>query len=647
MLENNKILALTNLELFSKIVSYQKQNDTNSVELIECVNGKYTAKVTTVDQKSILLHSKYNIEKDIVGNIETVDYTASLIICLGFGMGYEVERIFYNRSYGTKILVIEPRLDILSKAVQVNDYSTMFASNDFYMIGGDWESLKIQINNIADLKPSLLTTISNIYVHEHRNLFRIYDQNIFVQSIKMFKEAMHNWMLRVGNSAEDTLLGINHIFSNFPYILRSPDLTKITEYQNYPAICVASGPSLDKNIDVLKKYQNKALIFCVDSALEKLLKHGIIPDVVTVSERTKGLYDLFFAGKSKDWDEKMCLLGQSVIYPKIISEFPGPKIICSRSSMAFERNIGQIIPGMNNFFTGISVAHIGFSIAIELGCSPIILMGQDLAYGEEGFTHAKGTYGENRTEKDEKFKTVMVKSIDQKRLVKSTEMWDYFRRIFESIVRRNPNRVYINATEGGAYIEGMHVMPMQEVANQYLINKKDKVWFSEVVKKLELSDETIEKQRKEILEHFESELECLNAVREELLKVNRIFLRIDKMNKKGILEQNFFIAGELLKEATNKLGQALNKSSSFTTIIQALVVRGMQVINANKQINDVHDLTKMYQYVWNKVKEIRYILKLTIKEYKRGIKIIKTDQVDSIDTPLLGEMWMGKEHVNG
>ncbi|ECR2459662.1 motility associated factor glycosyltransferase family protein, partial [Campylobacter coli] len=47
------------------------------------------------------------------------------------------------------------------------------------------------------------------------------------------------------------------------------------------AIVVSAGPSLAKQLSLLKAYQDKAVIFCADGALSMLEKEGIVPDYVT------------------------------------------------------------------------------------------------------------------------------------------------------------------------------------------------------------------------------------------------------------------------------------------------------------------------------------------------------------------------------
>lgn len=51
------------------------------------------------------------------------------------------------------------------------------------------------------------------------------------------------------------------------------------------AVIVATGPSLDKQLDTLKKFAPYVTVISLDASLPILAKHGIKPDYVTSIER--------------------------------------------------------------------------------------------------------------------------------------------------------------------------------------------------------------------------------------------------------------------------------------------------------------------------------------------------------------------------
>ena len=69
---------------------------------------------------------------------------------------------------------------------------------------------------------------------------------------------------------------------------------KSKEIQDVPVIIVAAGPSLNKNIDVLKKAEGKALIIVVDAALRAVYAHHVKANLgISLDARVP---DRFFEG---------------------------------------------------------------------------------------------------------------------------------------------------------------------------------------------------------------------------------------------------------------------------------------------------------------------------------------------------------------
>ncbi|EJP1646275.1 motility associated factor glycosyltransferase family protein, partial [Campylobacter jejuni] len=79
------------------------------------------------------------------------------------------------------------------------------------------------------------------------------------------------------------LLVYGQFLQNIPFMLESIPFQRIlserkNKFEN--AIVVSAGPSLAKQLPLLKAYQDKAVIFCADGALSMLEKEGITPDYV-------------------------------------------------------------------------------------------------------------------------------------------------------------------------------------------------------------------------------------------------------------------------------------------------------------------------------------------------------------------------------
>jgi len=175
----------------------------------------------------------------------------------------------------------------------------------------------------------------------------------------------------------------------------------------------------------------------------------------------------FFKGIKKEKLEKTFLVAPPLLLPKSFDAYKGEKIILLRNFAHYHwLNIDKGI-----LTVGPSAANMAFCFAEALGCNPITLIGQDLSYGREGETHVKGmVYGDKQPEIDmSKMDTFRVKGNVDEHVV-TTPIWYMMLKDYEKSVKSFKGEC-INATEGGAYIEGTKVMPLQEVITKHLLEK--------------------------------------------------------------------------------------------------------------------------------------------------------------------------------
>ncbi|HEE8967272.1 TPA: motility associated factor glycosyltransferase family protein, partial [Campylobacter jejuni] len=189
------------------------------------------------------------------------------------------------------------------------------------------------------------------------------------------------------------LLVHGQFLQNIPSMLGSIPFQRIlSERKNKfdNAIVVSAGPSLTKQLPLLKAYQDKAVVFCADGALSMLEKEGVVPDYVTNLD-CRDLAMKFFQNKGK--------LKQSIIalecatHPNVVRSLKAENcMIVLRNKALYQRF------NLNDFGyidTGTHVSHFSYTLALALGFKNIIMIGQDLAFDEKGNSHSKGfSYGE-------------------------------------------------------------------------------------------------------------------------------------------------------------------------------------------------------------------------------------------------------------
>ncbi|EMQ5448205.1 motility associated factor glycosyltransferase family protein, partial [Campylobacter coli] len=214
-----------------------------------------------------------------------------------------------------------------------------------------------------------------------------------------------------------------------------------------------TGPSLTKQLPLLKKYANKATIFCADSSYPILAKHDIKPDYVLSLERIP-LTSEFFNNDFGEFDKDIVFVCAGVVHPKTIEYLKNKTFIITQKVLAFPYYIN-----LKNFCyaaVGFSVAHMAYEFATHLSHKNIIFIGQDLAYAENGNSHPDD-YQNSANYESQMYEHILTEAYGGKEKIKTHHVWLMFKRNLEQDVQKIQKyldtKVY-NCTEGGARIEG-------------------------------------------------------------------------------------------------------------------------------------------------------------------------------------------------
>ena len=236
---------------------------------------------------------------------------------------------------------------------------------------------------------------------------------------------------------------------------------KLKEYDisGIPAIIVSAGPSLDKNVQELRKAQGKAFIIVVDAALRTLLKAGIRPDIVyTIDPESP---DRFFENLNLDGLLWAC---SRIARPEVIKQYAGKifynGLFWGKWNAEISEELGYIFPWL---MVGGSVTSEAFQFAAYIGFKKMILVGQDMAF-TNGISHTKGieqAFGDNN-EYIESRLLMDVEGNDGTMLKTDYQMYIY-KHWFENLFLANKdNYEVINATEGGAKIKGTKIAALKD-----------------------------------------------------------------------------------------------------------------------------------------------------------------------------------------
>ncbi len=370
----------------------------------------------------------------------------------GFGNGILFKALLQNKNH-QHIVVFEKDIEIIWIMFHILDFSNELQSARLMVL--QTSSLDIEFfSNFCSSKPFF--QFSRIYFLElMSHYYERFHEDILGLNKKL-AENFKNSIVSYGNDPLDALQGIEQFVYNLPSMITHPSYKELLSKRkgiSDTAIIVSTGPSLTKQLPLLKKYANKATIFCADSSYPILAKHGIKPDYVLSLERIP-LTSEFFNNDFGEFDKDILFVCAGVVHPKTIEYLKNKTFIITQKILAFPYYIN-----LKNFCyaaVGFSVAHMAYEFATHLSHKNIIFIGQDLAYAEDGFSHTKDYSNldkhEGHFQRDKGKFQCLAYGGDGK--AESSEVWTMFRFFLQDTISRNIISTTYNCTEGGARIEG-------------------------------------------------------------------------------------------------------------------------------------------------------------------------------------------------
>ncbi|EAK2981172.1 motility associated factor glycosyltransferase family protein, partial [Campylobacter jejuni] len=368
----------------------------------------------------------------------------------GFGNGILFKALLQNKNH-QHIVVFEKDIEIIWIMFHILDFSHELQSARLMIL--QTSSLDIEFfSNFCSSKPFF--QFSRIYFLElMSHYYERFHEDILGLNKKL-AENFKNSIVSYGNDPLDALQGIEQFVYNLPQMITHPSYKELLSKRkgiSDTAIIVSTGPSLTKQLPLLKKYASKATIFCADSSYPILAKHGIKPDYVCMLERTEITAE-FFNHDFGEFDKDIVFVCAGVVHPKAIEYLKGR----NRKYLIIPRYLYFPIYIKLKYFDFLyntpSVAHMACYLSLHLNHKNIIFIGQDLAYAENGNSHPDD-YQNSANYESQMYEHILTEAYGGKKEIKTHEVWIFFKQILEAMIIKYHITTY-NCTEGGARIEG-------------------------------------------------------------------------------------------------------------------------------------------------------------------------------------------------
>ncbi|ASN50301.1 motility associated factor glycosyltransferase family protein [Campylobacter jejuni] len=611
----NKDLFLKNTQaLFEvdQILAYKlRALEKNDFKILQNENGINFIK------DDIMLYK--NPEQELLENLTLFQNKYKkypVLFFYGFGNGMFYKTLCENKNH-KHIIVFEDELEILALALHLFDFSK------------ELKNEKLILFHTPNITTAQLTTlfmyehiqksvkIFNLFIHSDFYL-KFYSHQIQELNKKLI-ENIRFIVLAKGNDPYDSIIGIKHMLNNLPKLLNHgvfQNFLKARKQKVKNAIIVSTGPSLTKQLPLLKKYANKATIFCADSAYPILAKHNIKPDYVCMLERDD-IVSKCFDNDFKEFDQGILFIISSVVHQEVIDflEKNSRKYILVHRPLHFAVSLN--LKEFGYIGVGASVANMAYELAASLRHENIIFIGQDLAYAKDGSSHPREHIYGNQGEKLRG--EIYTLAYGGEKQVRTQLTWNLFRQAFEKDIFWAKEKLKINTyncTEGGARIEGAIEKPFQEVCETLLKENLKKPFDKpKILEKNKIKNKFLQTQ-KLLIKNVKQSEEFIKKCQNELKKLD-FELSKSQLNSQTLIK---------IKKNLLFFFNEFKRLKLFNELTQAIYYHNECEIMYYEVLNDLEQDKKIEDFLTNQKKwwlqSFEYlntqnqIIKETLKKYK-------------------------------
>ncbi|MGQ2898909.1 motility associated factor glycosyltransferase family protein [Campylobacter coli] len=481
----------------------------------------------------------------------------------GFGNGILYKALLQNKNH-QHIVVFEKDIEIIWIMFHILDFSHELQNSRLMVL--QTSSLDIEFfSNFCSSKPFF--QFSRIYFLElMSHYYERFHEDILGLNKKL-AENFKNSIVSHGNDPLDALQGIEQFVYNLPQMITHPSYKELLSKRkgiSDTAIIVSTGPSLTKQLPLLKKYANKATIFCADSSYPILAKHGIKPDYVCMLERTEITAE-FFNNDFGEFDKDIVFVCSGVVHPKAIEYLKGR----NRKYLIIPRYLYFPIYIKLKYFDFLyntpSVAHMSYFLSVLLNHKNIIFIGQDLAYAENGNSHPDD-YQNSANYESQMYEHILTTAYGGNGKVETHSIWLLFKNWFENEMIPNTRKMGIttyNCTEGGARIEGTIEKPFLWACENLLDKDLNKPFEKLEPLSLNKQNEFLLKAYYKVYQSIKHCRDFSKILSNDFEKIQSIYL---SLNEK---EEDINLAIEKIDKFKNKL-EDIKQMQDLYEILQPL-----------------------------------------------------------------------------
>lgn len=491
------------------------------------------------------------------------------VFIVGMGNHYYIEELIKRTDESVILLIYEPLFSVFYKQLSRIDFQQMVGKRTVALVVGgiNDDGLESLVESMlrGDKIPLMKYFVLPNYV------------KLCMEQVRKFFDYLTKYAARysmgIGTNLFFSPYQAENFYHNIRYIrtgYKASSLLKVLP-KDIPVMIIAAGPSLNKNIKELKRAKGRAFLLAVDTAVKRLLKEGIVPDMFATLDgmKTAELLHLTEEKKAKD----IPILTKVTAAKSLMDYHTGKKFFIDDGYRYIQQIYKMNGKRIEGFSSGGSVATYAFALACHLGFRKVVFVGQDLAYTDNR-SHADGTFQEQMPEENtEKFLMVPGNYEEE---VPTLSNLDSYRQWFGEFIsewKKKYDVEFINATEGGAKIEGTKLMTLADVIDQECKKEVDiKSCFDQ------LEPEFNKEEQEKILEYFHDTPKKVHEIISLSKEGRKIYAQLDKLCRSGNIDKRAYV--KLLKRVKRNR-KKIEENVNFD-LLQQSMMRAEQILRSGQ-----------------------------------------------------------------
>lgn len=396
--------------------------------------------------------------RDWVKNLGASSLKNGHVLLVGVGTGYHPMELLLNSDQDTLIWIVEPEIQLLAAAIHVFDFTALIQSKRVrWLVGLNNQQI---IERLFDGTDANRMRAQGIQLAVHQPISNFYQQ--YIQSLSNdLSQAIQFDTLKFNTEELQGKELLKNAVDNLPNLLQGyPMSSLLSSAAGLPVWVIAPGPSLEREIEQIKEHQDQALIIAVDTANRILQKHEIYPDIVLSIDFT----ELNTKHFDKVDPSKSILVSFVGVKKEITDLYIGKTYFFIHSANRLIQSIPSL-QGIGQIEAVGSTSHAAYLLARMMGCSPIILIGNDLSFPKERW-YAEGAMQLEIDQPNRESEQLLEVMSNSGEMVKTNALYKIYLDEMNKLIPSTGGNV-INTSMQGARIEHTSVMSFSNCIQSY------------------------------------------------------------------------------------------------------------------------------------------------------------------------------------